>query len=104
MLLVATQPKNLLLKVLSLALLGAETKTHTKVNLLRWVQQVLGYGGLSCALGEVLMDVMCRKMCLKLDSFRMSSHMVGTVGDPMSYLTCWLGHDLFQVKMLNQCM
>jgi len=74
------------------------------VNQLWWAQQVFSCGGLGCVPGKVLMDVMCTKVCLKLDSFRVSSHMVIVVSDPLLYLMCWLGHDLFQVKMLNHCM
>jgi len=51
--------------------------------------------------GKVLMDVTCAEMCLKLNHFGMSLHVIVTVIDPLSYLACWLGHNLFWVNNMG---
>jgi len=65
---------NSLLKVLSLAPLGTETKTHSNVLLLGWAQQVFVYGFPGGVPGIVLMDVACMESGLKLDHFGVSPH------------------------------
>jgi len=70
--------------------LGTETKTHTEVDQLRWMQHVFDCGVLICVPKKVLTDVACMKTCLKLGCFGVSSHMVLAVVDSLMYPTCWL--------------
>jgi len=85
------QKLNSLLTVLSLAPLGTDTKTHTKLLFLRRLQKVFvcwclcGFGG-----GGILMDITCAKVSLEFCNFQVGSHMIVAVGDPLADSLYWV--------------